>query len=73
LESFERNKKDDGILRLKRASIRFDRRCCSFPKTTNVLTPYWLTLSLSRRERVSLPMVFGKKQKQRVKEAFRGE
>jgi IS605 OrfB family transposase len=71
LKSFERNKKDDSILRLKRTSIRFDRRCYRFSKTTNVLTPYWLTLSLNRRERISLPIVFGEKQRERIEEAFR--
>jgi hypothetical protein len=39
-KSFERNKKDNSILRLKRVSMRFDRRCYRFSKTTNVLTPY---------------------------------
>ena len=73
LKSFERNKKDDSILRLKRISVRFDKRCYSFAKTTNVLTPYWLTLSLNRRKRISLPIVFGEKQKQRIEEALRGE
>ena len=73
LKSFERNRRDDSILRLKRVSIRFDKRCYSFSKTTNILTPYWLTLSLNRRERVSLPIVFGEKQKERIEEAFRGE
>jgi transposase len=38
---------------------------------TNILTPHWLTLSLSRRERVSLPIVFG--ERRRIKEAFNGE
>jgi len=73
LKSFERNRKDDSILRLKRISIRFDKRCYSFSKTTNVLTPYWLTLSLNKKERVSLPIVFGEKQRQRIEEALRGE
>jgi hypothetical protein len=72
-KSFEENRKDSSVLRLKRVSIRFDRRCYSFSKTTNVLTPYWLTLSLNRREGISLPIVFGEKQKQRIEEAFRGE
>jgi transposase len=53
--------------------MRFDRRCYEFSKRTNVLTPYWLTLSLNRRERISLPIVFGEKQKQRIEEALRGE
>jgi len=73
LKSFEKNKKDDSVLELKRISIRFDKRCYSFSKTTNVLTPYWLTLSLNRGERVSLPIIFGERQKQRIEEAFRGE
>jgi IS605 OrfB family transposase len=73
LKSFEETRKEDSILRLKKISIRFDKRCYSFSKTTNVLTPYWLTLSLNRRERVSLPIVFGEKQRQRIEEAFRGK
>jgi len=73
LKGFEKNRKDDSVLRLKRISIRFDKCCYSFSKTTNVLTPYWLTLSLNRKERVSLPIVFGEKQEQRIEEAFRGE
>jgi len=73
LKSFEKNRKDYSVLRLRRISIRFDRRCYSFAKTTNVPTPYWLTLSLSRRERVSLPIIFGEKQRKRIEEAFRGE
>jgi len=73
LKSFEENKREDSFLRLKRTSIRFDKRCYSFSKTTNVLTPYWLTLSLNRRERISLPIVFGGKQRERIEEAFRGE
>jgi len=73
LKSFEKNKKDGSVLELKKISIRFDKRCYSFSKTTNVLTPYWLTLSLNRKERVSLPIVFGERQKERIEEAFRGE
>jgi putative transposase len=72
LKSFAKNKKEGSVLRLKRISIRFDRRCYSFSKTTNVLTPYWLTLSLNRRERISLPIVFGEKQGERIEEAFKG-
>jgi len=72
LKSFEENRKENSVLRLKRISIRFDKRCYSFSKTTNVLTPYWLTLSLNKRERISLPIVFGERQKQRIEEAFRG-
>ena len=73
LKSFQKNRRDNSALRLKRVSIRFDKRCYSFSKTTNVLTPYWLTLSLFRRKRVSLPIVFGERQKARIEEAFRGE
>jgi IS605 OrfB family transposase len=73
LKSFEENRKGGSILKLKGISIRFDKRCYSFSKTTNVLTPYWLTLSLNRNERVSLPIVFGERQKRRIEEAFIGE
>jgi len=73
LKSFEKTRKDDSVLRVKRISIRFDKRCYSFSKTTNVLTPYWLTLNVNKKERVSLPIVFGEKQRQRIEEAFRGE
>lgn len=73
LKSSNENKKEDSILKLKKVSIRFDGRCYKFSKTTNVLTPYWLTLSLNHRERISLPIVFGERQKQRIEEAFRGE
>ena len=73
LKSFQKNRRDNSALRLKRVSIRFDKRCYSFSKTTNVLTPYWLTLSLFRRKRISLPIVFGEKHRQRIEEAFRGE
>jgi len=73
LKSFEKSKKDNSVLWVKRISIRFDKRCYSFSKTTNVLTPYWLMLSLNRKKRISLPIIFGEKQKQRVEEAFKGE
>ncbi|MBC7113879.1 MAG: transposase, partial [Candidatus Methanomethyliales bacterium] len=75
LKSFEENNKGNSVLRLKRISIRFDKRCYSFSKTANVLTPYWLTLSLNKRERISLPIVFGERQKQRqrIEEALNGE
>jgi putative transposase len=73
LKSFEENRKESSILKLKRISIRFDKRCYSFSKTDNALTPYWFTLSLNRKERISLPIVFGGKQKQRIEEALEGE
>ncbi|MBS7618710.1 transposase, partial [Candidatus Bathyarchaeota archaeon] len=73
LKSFEKNRREDSILSLKRISIRFDERCYSFSKTTNILTPYWLTLSLNRRERISLPIVFGERQRRMVEEALRGD
>ena len=73
LKSFNENKKGNSVLKLKRISIRFDKRCYRFSKTTNVLTPYWLTLSLNRRRKVSLPIVFGEAQRERIDEAFRGE
>ena len=66
LKSFEKDRNEDSVLKLERISIRFDKRCYRFSKTTNVLTPYWLTLSLNKRERISLRIAFGAKQKQRV-------
>jgi len=69
----KKNRKEGDVLRLKRVSIRFDSRCYRFSKTTNVLTPYWLTLSLNSMERVSLTIAFGERQKQRIEEALRGE
>ena len=53
LKSFNENKKEDSKLTLKRVSIRFDKRCYSFSKTTNVLTPYWLTFRLWRKDKPS--------------------
>jgi putative transposase len=73
LKSFKENKGEESVLRLERISIRFNKRRYSFSKTTNVLTPYWLTLSLSRGNRISLPLVFGEKQKARIEEPLGGE
>ena len=47
LKSFNEKKKEKP--KLRRISIRFDRRCYSFAKTTNKLTPYWLTLKLKQK------------------------
>jgi len=77
LKSFNKKKKEGKVKserpKLKRISIRFDKRCYSFAKTTNKLTPYWLTLSLNRKERVTLPIVFGKRQQKFIEEALQGE
>ncbi len=73
LKSFGENRNENSVLRLKRISIRFDKRCYNFSKTANLLTPYWLTLSLNKRERISLPIVFGKRQKERVEGVFKGD
>jgi len=73
LKGFEENRKEGSVLELKRISLRFDKRCYSFSKTNNALTPYWLTLSLSKKERISLPIVFGERQRQRIEEALKGE
>lgn len=48
-------------------------RCYSFSKTTNVLTPYWLSLKLNYGRRVSLPIVFGERQRKFIEEAFKGK
>jgi len=77
LKSFNEKKKEGKVKtkrpKLKRISIRFDKRCYSFAKTTNKLTPYWLTLSLNRKERVTLPIVFGGRQQKFIEEALQGE
>ena len=77
LKSFNEKRKEGKVKaerpKLKRISIRFDKRCYSFAKTTNVLTPYWLTLSLNRKTRISLPIKFGKRQQKFIEEALRGE
>jgi len=51
--------KENSILWLKRISIPFDKKCYKFFKTSNVLTPYQLTLSLRKNENISLPIIFG--------------
>ena len=77
LKSFNKRKKNGKVkserTKLKKISIRFDKRCYSFAKTTNVLTPYWLTLSLNRRTRISLPIKFGKRQQKLIEEALQGK
>jgi len=77
LKSFNEKKKEDkvkaGRPKLKRVSIRFDKRCYSFAKTMNKLTPYWLTLSLNRKERITLPVVVGERQKKFIEEALEGK
>lgn len=71
LKSFRKNRKEKSVLCLKRVSIRFDKRCYRFSTTTNVLTPYWLTLTLNHK-RVSFPIVFGKHQKHLIEQALGG-
>jgi len=77
LKSFNEKRKESKVKsekpKLKRISIRFDKRCYSFAKTTNKLTPYWLTLSLNRKKRVTLPIAFGEKQQKFIEEALQGE
>ncbi|WP_457549455.1 RNA-guided endonuclease InsQ/TnpB family protein, partial [Archaeoglobus sp.] len=77
LKSFNEKKKEGKVKserpKLERVSIRFDKRCYSFAKTTNVLTPYWLTLSLNRRTRISLPIKFGRRQQRLIEEALQGK
>jgi IS605 OrfB family transposase len=73
LKGFNEVKRKSSKPKLKRIAIRFDERCYKFDKTNNVLTPYWLTLSVNKEKRVSLPIVFGEKQKQRIEEALKNE
>ncbi len=75
LKSFDERKKGGKAkmeTKLKKISIRFNKRCYSFAKTTNVLTPYWLTLSLNRKTRISLPIKFGERQQKTIKDALLG-
>lgn len=66
LRSFNEKKKEGRVKRekpkLRKVSIRFDKRCYLFAKITNKLTSYWLTLSLRRGVRISLPIVFGERE-----------
>jgi len=77
LRSFNEKKKEGKVKsekpKLKRIAIRFDKRCYSFAKTTNKLTPYWLTLSLNRKKRATLPIVFGKRQQKFIEKALQGK
>jgi len=77
LKDFNEKKRKHKVItekpKLKRTSIRFDERCFSFAKTTNKLTPYWLTLNLNRKKKVALPIVFGKKQQKFIEEALEGK
>jgi putative transposase len=73
MKSFNKIKRKSSKPKLKRIAIRFDERCYKFDKTNNVLTPYWLTLSVNKVKRISLPIVFGEKQKQRIEEALKNE
>jgi putative transposase len=72
LKSFRKNGKKNSVLRLRRISLRFDKRCYRFSKTTNVLSPYWLILTLNRK-RVSFPIFFGEYQEQIIEQALRRE
>ena len=76
LKSFNEKRKEGKVKsekpKLKRVSIRFDKRCYYFAKTTNKLTPYWLTLSLNHKKRVTLPIVFGERQQKFIEEALQG-
>jgi len=77
LKSFNERKKVSKVKndkpKLKRISIRFDKRCYSFAKTSKVLTPYWLTLSLNKRTRIPLPIKFGKRQQMFIEDALQGK
>ncbi len=72
LKSFRKKGKKNSVLRLKRISVRFDKRCYTLSKTTNVLTPYWLILTLNHK-RISLPIAFGKRQERYIESTLRKE
>jgi len=73
LKSFKKTGKRNRVQKIERISIRFDSRTYSFSKTINVLTPYWLSLSLNGKSRTSLPIMFGEKQKLKIDKAFNGD
>ncbi|MBD3193548.1 MAG: IS200/IS605 family element transposase accessory protein TnpB [Candidatus Lokiarchaeota archaeon] len=73
LKSFRKCKKKDSKLRLKYTTIRFDERSYTFSKTTNQLTPFWLSLSLNGRGRTSFPIIFGKRQEDYINRAIVGD
>ena len=66
-------KRKNRRLKMKRISIRFDRRSFKFEKTSNKLVPYWLTLSTTgrRHERTSLPIQLGKDQIEKIENGWR--
>lgn len=72
LRSFEENRRGDSTLAPRIVSIRLDTRCCSLSKTTDAMTPYWLSLKLNHGGRVSLPVVFGKRQREVIEETLQG-
>jgi len=65
LKNFKDYKKARSVPRPNKIYIRFDKRCYSFSKTTNVLTPHWLILK--KKEGVSFPITFGMRQKRGLK------
>jgi IS605 OrfB family transposase len=72
LKGFEENRKEGSVLKLKRTSIRFDKRCYSFSKNkqrSNAVLAY--TEPWQREE--NKPIVFGERQRQRIEEALKGE
>ena len=66
-------KKQNRKLRLNKTSIRFDSRTFKFSRTDNILTPYWVTLSLTgiKAERISVPIMLGKKQTIKLEEKLK--
>ena len=66
-------KRKNRRLKMKRISIRFDKRIFKFEKKENKLTPYWLTLSTDgiRWHRISLPIQLGKDQIEKVENGWR--
>ena len=66
-------KRKNRKLKMKRISIRFDKRTFTFEKKENKLTPYWLTLSTDgiRWHRISLPIQLGKDQIEKLENGWR--
>lgn len=58
-------------LKMKRISIRFDKRIFKFEKTNNKLTPYWIILSDDGITRLHLPLQLGKEQIEKIENGWR--
>lgn len=64
-------KRKNRTLKLKRISIRFDKRTFKLKKINNKLTRYWLILSDDGMTQLHLPIQLGKKQIEKIENGWR--